>query len=153
MVCEGEIEQAARELEKLEREIKVNIQERDEVLRDIARKSQVESDYSSEIARLDSECSEAETSLEQLEKDLESLREEAELAKDGVSEARLALGKVEHEEANIDEFLQRQERNYEDQKTRCEDLGRTISLTKDKILQTRNDQVDARCRLMELGDR
>ena len=153
MVCEGEIEQAAREVEKLEREIKVNIQERDEVLRDIARKSRVESDHSSEIARLDSECSEAETSIEQLEKDLESLRQEAESAKDGVSEAKLALGKVEHEEENIDEFLQRQERNYEDQKARCEDLGRTISLTKDKILETRKDQVDARCRLMELGDR
>ena len=153
MVCEGEIEQAAREVEKLQREIKVNIRERDEVLRDISRKSQVESDHSSEIARLDSECSEAETSIEQLEKELESLREEAESAKDGVSEAKLELGKVEHEEENINEFLQRQERNYEDQKNRCEDLARTISLTKDKILETRNDQVEARCRLMELGDR
>ena len=153
MVCEGEIEQAAREVEKLQREIKVNIQERAEVLRDISRKSQVESDHSSEIARLDSECSEAETSIEQLEKELGSLKEEAESAKDGVSEAKLGLGKVEHEEENINEFLQRQERNYEDQKTRCEDLGKTISLTRDKILQTRNDQVDARCRLMELGDR
>ena len=123
------------------------------MLRDISRKSQVESDHSSEIARLDSECSEAETSIEQFEMELGSLKEEAESAKDGVSEAKLGLGKVEHEEENINEFLQRQERNYEDQKTRCEDLGKTISLTRDKILQTRNDQVDARCRLMELGDR
>ncbi|MEE3180925.1 MAG: hypothetical protein VX288_03380, partial [Planctomycetota bacterium] len=153
LVCEGEIEQASREVEKLQREIKVNIQERAEVLRDISRKSQVESDHSSEIARLDSECSEAESSIEQLENELGLLKEDAESAKDGVSEAKLGLGKVEHEEENINEFLQRQERNYEDQKTRCEDLDKTISLARDKILQTRNDQIEARCRLMELGDR
>lgn len=153
LFCEGEIEQAAREVEKLEREIDVNIREREEVLREISRKTSIESDYSSEIARLDSECSEAETSIEQIEKELESLKADAEVAKDGVSEARLALGKVEHEEENINEFLERQERNYEDQKSRCGDLRKTISLTQERIVKTRKEQVDARCRLLELGDR
>ena len=153
LVCEGEVAQAVREVEKLERELDVSVHEREEVLKEISRKTTVESDYSSEVARLDSECAEAETLIEGLDKELESTTARTEAGKESVSEARLALGKVENEAANLREFFERQVRNLEDQKSRCEDLQESNRRSRERIALTRKEQVDSRALLLELGER
>ena len=153
LVCEGEVGQAAREVEKLERELGVSVHEREEVLKEISRKTAIESDYSSEVARLDSECAEAETLVERLAKELESMTVRTEAGKELVSEARLAMGKVENETGNLREFFERQVRNLEDQEARCESLRESIRLGQERLRRTRREQVDSRALLLELGER
>ena len=153
LVCEGEVAQAERELEKLEGELEVSRRELEEVKVERARKTSVEADYSGEIARLDSECAEAEASIERIELELETLSARADGAKDDASEARVALGKVENEDRNLREFFDKHVRNLDDQKSRCADLREASRLSEERISQTRNEQVDSRARLLELGER
>ena len=153
LVCEGEVAQASREIEKLEGELEVSTRELEEVKAEISRKTVVESDYSGEIARLDSECKQAEESIERIELELETLTARAEEAKDEASEARVAMSQVEGEDRNLREFFDKHVRNLEDQKTRYDDLLGASRLSAERISQTRNEQVDSRARLLELGER